>query len=122
MSKWIGVPCKQCGKVFPIRPSLQRNGRGKFCSISCGAKFNALLRGQNGNPESKSRLCAIAREAYESIFGHPICEMCGTSEADVHHRDRDRKNNDPPNLQALCRSCHTILHNQAEPRRRKTVD
>jgi hypothetical protein len=53
-----------------------------------------------------------AREVYIENFGEPICEMCSNPKADVHHRDKNKKNNDPVNLRALCRSCHVILHNQ----------
>lgn len=31
----------------------------------------------------------------------------------VHHRDEDRSNNDPANLQPLCKRCHQLLHNCA---------
>jgi hypothetical protein len=41
----------------------------------------------------------------------PTCEMCGgTSRLGLHHKDRDRTNNSPENLQTLCPSCHTRLH------------
>lgn len=36
-----------------------------------------------------------------------VCEYCGReAEIDVHHRDKNRKNNDPFNLVRLCRWCH----------------
>lgn len=43
------------------------------------------------------------------------CEVCGRKRTshrnlDVHHKDEDRSNNDPSNLQTLCWSCHTKLH------------
>ena len=42
--------------------------------------------------------------------GHsPIgtCEYCmREAEIDVHHRDKNRKNNDNSNLARLCRWCH----------------
>lgn len=45
-----------------------------------------------------------------------VCEMCGCTPKEmrllhVHHRDRDRKNNDLSNLQVLCSTCHlTVAH------------
>ena len=64
-------------------------------------------------PPAKSikRLNQIAREEYQKIFGEPFCMMCGNPKADVHHRDGDRRNNDPSNMQPLCRSCHVTHHN-----------
>jgi len=49
----------------------------------------------------------------------PICEICGCGPVGrnlhVHHKDRDRKNNDLDNLQILCVNCH---NNIAHPRKR----
>lgn len=36
-------------------------------------------------------------------------------EYDVHHKDEDRLNNDPSNLQVLTKSEHRILHNKKNP-------
>src|SRR5438552_3794511 len=38
------------------------------------------------------------------------CEICGAPEVHIHHRDRDRTNNDRSNLQLLCARCHRIEH------------
>lgn len=39
------------------------------------------------------------------------CETCGSkSRLGLHHKDRDRMNNSPENLQTLCPTCHTRLH------------
>jgi hypothetical protein len=53
------------------------------------------------------------------------CERCGlgtgvspgpsgvmVANLQVHHRDRDRSNNDPSNLETLCARCHTLEHNE----------
>jgi hypothetical protein len=40
------------------------------------------------------------------------CESCGsTSDIEVHHRDRNRCNNDVSNLVVLCSDCHNTVHN-----------
>jgi hypothetical protein len=43
------------------------------------------------------------------------CERCGFAPTDprqlhVHHRDRDRTNNAPENLETLCANCHALEH------------
>lgn len=40
------------------------------------------------------------------------CSICRTSgiALDIHHKDRNRANNDDSNLQALCRPCHQSVH------------
>lgn len=43
-------------------------------------------------------------------FGE-ACARCGSVESiEVHHKDRDRKNNTPSNLEVLCRKCHRSEH------------
>lgn len=49
-------------------------------------------------------------EARETIELKP-CEVCGsTRNIDIHHKDGNWHNNDPGNLQCLCRSCHLRAH------------
>ncbi len=41
------------------------------------------------------------------------CERCGTTrnvELPRHHKDRDRSNNSPSNLEVLCVTCHNHEH------------
>lgn len=39
------------------------------------------------------------------------CERCGSTEhLLVHHRDGNRRNNAPENLEGLCKRCHQIHH------------
>jgi hypothetical protein len=39
------------------------------------------------------------------------CESCGAATGlGLHHKDGDRMNNSPENLQTLCASCHTAIH------------
>lgn len=40
-----------------------------------------------------------------------VCDHCGTKEdIIVHHIDENRRNNKRPNLQILCRTCHSTHH------------
>jgi 5-methylcytosine-specific restriction endonuclease McrA len=42
------------------------------------------------------------------------CNRCGFAEypliLGVHHKDRNRDNNQPKNLEILCPNCHSIEH------------
>lgn len=52
---------------------------------------------------------AYAEEAKMAKFG--ICEDCKQKyRLDVHHKDRNHSNNDPKNIQMLCRRCHGRQH------------
>ena len=45
------------------------------------------------------------------------CERCGNGPPlEVHHRDCDRSNNDPANLEALCSGCHLWEHDRLRDR------
>jgi hypothetical protein len=53
--------------------------------------------------------------AWFSRFGRKSkCEDCGYSAQPdilvIHHKDRDRDNNDLANLKVLCPNCHAIEH------------
>lgn len=47
----------------------------------------------------------------EIINGTTKCERCGVVAKILHHKDRDTNNNSDNNLQPLCNSCHTTIHN-----------
>ena len=38
------------------------------------------------------------------------CVECGDEKAERHHIDDNPLNNDPANIKALCRRCHTLEH------------
>ena len=48
----------------------------------------------------------------KKILDSPECNICKKEEdLVVHHKDLNKKNNQFENLQTLCRSCHSRLHN-----------
>ena len=50
-------------------------------------------------------------------FGPWRCERCGDGPPlELHHRDHDRRNNDPANLEALCPGCHIAEHDRLRGR------
>lgn len=55
------------------------------------------------NPKTRARL-RLAAEGKCSI-----CRASGIP-LDIHHKDRNRANNDDSNLQVLCRTCHQSVH------------
>lgn len=48
------------------------------------------------------------------------CEKCGgfnkDKEQDRHHKDRNRSNNNPSNIEILCTPCHVKEHNKERTR------
>ena len=54
---------------------------------------------------------------YRNLFTEAelVCSRCGYDEfscaVEIHHKDKDRTNNDKENLIPLCACCHRGLHN-----------
>lgn len=46
----------------------------------------------------------------------PHCERCGfigdACQLDIHHKDRNHKNNEESNLETLCANCHRLEHKE----------
>lgn len=108
--------CAECGKVFkPVRAS------SKYCSNPCRWKNNG---GHNKKPESwwKNSKGYIEgriwledgtqirvkqhRFVAEGVIGRPL-----RADEDVHHKDGNKSNNDPSNLEIISHSDHTKLTN-----------
>ena len=111
--KW--VPCGYCGKSIYRTPRDFRKSRSKkfFCSVGCHCSW-----------ENENRRCG--ENAPNWVAGHNVyrrlmvrhgiekrCYRCGHRDERVlvvHHRDRNRRNNNIENLGWLCRNCHCIEH------------
>lgn len=96
--------CCQCG---PVR--IEQHGRGywRCCTYASEARRHS------------------SRTVRLGLLDAVTCTRCGFVPVDmiqiqVHHRDRNRKNNDPANLEALCANCHVLEHakNRTVPRSR----
>ena len=62
-------------------------------------------RGIGSRPWTRLRLAALDRDGY-------TCGDCGKTAArfEVHHRDKNARNNSLDNLVCLCRGCHIRVH------------
>lgn len=47
MRTMVPRTCQFCGTAFQIEPCYVRNGRGKFCSISCGLRMRETRHGHS---------------------------------------------------------------------------
>lgn len=121
--------CKKCGEIFSPRAN-----NVKYCD-SCKQvlKDSKYLRKpflkceicgelyiKTGNNQKKCLDCQrrqLYKGRYRAIafknLPH-VCNRCGKKvtigTSNVHHKDRNRKNNDLQNLEILCRSCHRVEH------------
>jgi 5-methylcytosine-specific restriction endonuclease McrA len=121
--------CEECGKEY--KPASNRQ---KWCTF-CGEKIKKEKKkeymkkyhkehykkkgynqkGENNN-SYKTGIGIFRRKKLESVE-EEICERCGSDEnLLVHHKDRDRTNNDLDNLELLCKSCHQKEHLIRDPK------
>jgi len=104
--------CSACGRAFTARQD-----RRKFCSLSCskaGRKGGTKAKHGTGSVDpygyrmiyANGRRVREHRHVMELVLGRPLL----ASEV-VHHRDGNRLNNSPSNLELLSgQTVHTDLH------------
>lgn len=107
--------CEYCGKLMHrVRFSsgrledLTAFKRRKYCDRTCMRKAYIKF----DNEQSWSDAHTTARKVNELFNDNQdTCELCGkVGRVDVHHIDENPQNNNPSNLQVLCRSCHMKIH------------
>lgn len=113
--------CERCGKSFLVKQSRIAVGKGRFCSRECfhhhhhgrtygddryinDAGYVMVLR-PDCQPGQPKRYILEHRLVMEQILGRRL-----RSDEHLHHKDRNRQNNDPSNLQILTQSEHARLH------------
>lgn len=99
------VPCATCGKE--LRRHVGRLSKNSYCGYNCMAAGRVRELPKTNNPFS-------VRVWFSRYNRMSECEVCGYGETPrilvLHHKDRNRKNNDLSNLQVLCPNCHAIEH------------
>lgn len=102
-------PCVTCGQImFRKRYGSQLEGMGeftkrKFCSLSC-ANTRGVLTRHGYSWRARKHL-------------KHSCEACGwprKPSLQAHHVDQDITNNEPENIQTLCKTCHDFWHSTAK--------
>ena len=95
--------CIQCGALMTRKrynghlEDMQAFLRRKFCSLSCANTRKDL---------TKHGYSWRARKHLKDK-----CEACGYEKRlQAHHIDQDNTNNDPQNIQTLCKHCHDFWH------------
>ncbi len=100
------VSCSTCGKL--ILAGLNK----KTCSRGCANKHRAGIKYKIGSPRDKVKSQqALKIRLLEHRGGK--CERCDYSKyqiLEVHHENRDRKDNGLENLALICPNCHAEEH------------
>ena len=112
--KFVFVKCANCGKKIKKTPAelrASKSGRS-FCNRHCASIVNNSVykSGKNSGNYKDGR----ASYRYRALaYYNSKCSVCGYNiekVLQVHHRDKDRKNNSVENLDVLCPTCHKEYH------------
>ncbi len=100
------TPCIVCGK--PIMSSLNK----KTCSRAC-ANINRTGIKYIGIPKKDKVKSQQALKVRLLKLRGKKCERCGYNKYEIlqiHHKNRDRNNNNLENLEIICPNCHYEEH------------
>jgi len=138
----IETNCAECGSKFThissrvnkakycspncYHKAMSKKGKTQYHCLHCGIGFLGALS-QNRKYCSKKCVGKSAKETFDPVFttvrkamlrrGLILkCNQCGYDTEPkilgVHHKDRNRKNNDLSNLEVLCPNCHSLEHSK----------
>lgn len=99
-------PCIVCGK--PILAGLNK----KTCGRTCANINRTGIKYHLGRPRDK----VVSQQALKvrlSLERGKICERCGYDKYEilqVHHKNRNNKENELSNLELICPNCHYEDH------------
>jgi hypothetical protein len=99
-------PCAVCKK--PILASFNK----KTCSRACSNIYRAGIKYNIGRPKDKVRSQQALKIRLLEERGR-VCERCEYDKyqiLEVHHRNRNRQDNNLENLLLICPNCHAEEH------------
>jgi hypothetical protein len=100
------IPCLVCGKM------ILAGFNKKTCSRSCANKNREGIKYHLGSPRDKVKSQQALKLRLLKERGMK-CERCSYNKYEilhVHHKDRNRKNNNLENLTLICPNCHYEEH------------
>jgi predicted nucleic acid-binding Zn ribbon protein len=100
------VPCIICGKL------ILAGANKKTCSRKCSNINRAGIKYKQNRPHDK---VISQRQLKLRLIDDrgTICERCGYNKVEilqVHHKNRNRNNNNLENLELICPNCHYEEH------------
>lgn len=112
------IQCDFCGKsYYQVKSKLTREVSRSglhFCSRLCKDQAQRI---ENGFEEIQPDHYNNGESVYREIafrFYSKSCNRCGYAKQpailEVHHKNCDRSNNSPENLEVLCPTCHEEHH------------
>lgn len=98
------------GKKNPLREGEVGHFTGKTHTLETRNKLRKKRLGKK-NPNYKNGIRNYRKKAWDH-YPHKCnrCEVENPKVLRVHHKDRNRENNDLDNLEILCLNCHALEH------------
>jgi hypothetical protein len=99
-------PCIVCGKL------ILAGANKKTCSRACANKHRTGIQYKINQPRDKVKSQRMLKVRLLDQRGKS-CERCTYDKYKilvVHHKDRNRNNNDLTNLELICPNCHAEEH------------
>lgn len=84
----------------------------KTCSRGCANTNRVGMKYHLNSPKDNAKTFRLIKLRLMDIKGGK-CEKCMYNKAEIlqiHHKDRNRKNNDLSNLELICPNCHYEEH------------
>ena len=115
--------CLRCRKAFvPTGSNCKRCGpcRRAHHLESCKARWHTTYEKKGYNqsgPRNNAWKGGSSPQYYQQVAfsAHGTdCLRCGKPAVLVHHKDGNRKNSQPNNLEVLCKRCHQLEHHCTE--------
>jgi hypothetical protein len=100
------IPCLVCGKL------ILAGFNKKTCSRICANKHRKGIKYKLNRPKDKVKTQRLIKTRLLQIKGNK-CERCGFDKyqiLQVHHKDKNRNNNNLDNLEIICPNCHFEEH------------
>lgn len=108
------VPCSICAtEVYKTKNNQSRSLSGRyFCGKSCQTVWrNTQYAGdkhKNWTTGKASYRVTLLRSGRNKVCGR--CKLSDMRVLAVHHKDKNRDNNNLSNLMWLCHNCHYLVH------------
>lgn len=121
--KGKNVNCFICNKqIYRSPKDLRSSNSGKyFCSKTCQTIWrNTILYSGENHINWKYGESAY-RRILKSTGTEQMCMLCKTNDIRiliVHHKDKNRRNNNIMNLIWLCHNCHYLVHHYSKEQNR----
>jgi predicted nucleic acid-binding Zn ribbon protein len=112
-SKCYGKACRKEIACLICKKPILSGANKKTCSRTCANKHRIGIKYKLGAPRKDKVKSYRALKLRLAKARGQKCERCGYSKYDIlqiHHKDRDRSNNELDNLELICPNCHYEEH------------